>query len=64
VNIVTVMFQVAVDSPKDAEGIVEERLGLLPVLWQNDGNDAARSVLDPIVTYVVVPATYLLEESI
>lgn len=62
-NIVTVMFQVDVDSPKDAERIVEERLHNLPILVQNDANDAARDTLDPIATYVVVPAAYLLEES-
>jgi hypothetical protein len=63
-HIVTVLFEVEAEHLGLAEGIVTSRLNDLPVLWQNDSTDAARGTLDPISTYVVVPAGSLLDQSL
>jgi hypothetical protein len=60
---VLVAFQVNAEG-KDAEFIVHERLGQARLLWENDSNDIARGTLDPIDTWVVLPTTRLLEESL
>lgn len=61
---VVVLFDVIVKDNYDAEQIVEERLKKAKILWENDSNDAVNDTLDPIVTYVVVPARDLLADSI
>lgn len=61
---VVVLFDVDTEDRTAAEAVVEERLAALSVLQQNDSSDIARGTLDPIVTYVVVPANRLLDESV